>query len=67
MLSRSLLKNNFFMKTARVNPMQLLAARDFGHKIKVENPVVDIDGDEMTKIIWQWIKDKVSTITQIKW
>ena len=29
-------------------------------KIKVENPVVDLDGDEMTRIIWQLIKDKVS-------
>jgi isocitrate dehydrogenase len=29
-------------------------------KIKVDNPVVDMDGDEMTRIIWQWIKDKVS-------
>jgi isocitrate dehydrogenase len=28
-------------------------------KIKVENPVVDLDGDEMTRIIWQWIKDKL--------
>ena len=28
-------------------------------KIKVLNPVVDIDGDEMTRIIWQWIKDKL--------
>jgi isocitrate dehydrogenase len=28
-------------------------------KIKVENPVVDIDGDEMTRIIWQLIKDKL--------
>ena len=28
-------------------------------KIKVANPVVDIDGDEMTRIIWQWIKDKL--------
>ena len=27
-------------------------------KIKVANPVVDIDGDEMTRIIWAWIKDK---------
>ena len=60
MLSRTLFKNNFFMKTARVNPMQLLAARDFGARIKVDNPVVDIDGDEMTKIIWDWIKEKVS-------
>src|SRR6185295_13595775 len=28
-------------------------------KIKVDNPVVDIDGDEMTRIIWQMIKDKL--------
>ncbi len=28
-------------------------------KIKVANPVVDIDGDEMTRIIWQAIKDKL--------
>ncbi|NSX34210.1 NADP-dependent isocitrate dehydrogenase [Brevundimonas vesicularis] len=28
-------------------------------KIKVENPIVDIDGDEMTRIIWQMIKDKL--------
>lgn len=30
-----------------------------GTKIKVDNPVVDMDGDEMTRIIWQLIKDKV--------
>ena len=28
-------------------------------KIKVVNPVVDIDGDEMTRIIWQSIKDQL--------
>lgn len=28
-------------------------------KIKVINPVVDLDGDEMTRIIWQFIKDKL--------
>jgi isocitrate dehydrogenase len=28
-------------------------------KIKVANPVVDMDGDEMTRIIWQLIKDKL--------
>jgi len=28
-------------------------------KIKVENPVVELDGDEMTRIIWQWIKEKL--------
>jgi isocitrate dehydrogenase len=28
-------------------------------KIKVKNPVVELDGDEMTRIIWQFIKDKL--------
>ena len=28
-------------------------------KIKVGNPVVELDGDEMTRIIWQYIKDKL--------
>ena len=28
-------------------------------KIKVANPVVDLDGDEMTRIIWAMIKDKL--------
>ncbi|RIK95601.1 MAG: NADP-dependent isocitrate dehydrogenase [Proteobacteria bacterium] len=28
-------------------------------KIKVKNPVVELDGDEMTRIIWAWIKGKL--------
>src|SRR5688572_28801998 len=28
-------------------------------KIKVKNPVVELDGDEMTRIIWKFIKDKL--------
>jgi isocitrate dehydrogenase len=28
-------------------------------KIKVKNPVVELDGDEMTRIIWQFIKDRL--------
>lgn len=28
-------------------------------KIKVANPVVELDGDEMTRIIWQYIKEKL--------
>ncbi|PGG99936.1 isocitrate dehydrogenase [NADP], mitochondrial [Blastomyces parvus] len=34
-------------------------------KIKVKNPVVELDGDEMTRIIWQDIKDKVCTYLDI--
>ena len=28
-------------------------------KIKVKNPVVELDGDEMTRIMWSFIKDKL--------
>lgn len=28
-------------------------------RIKVDNPVVDLDGDEMTRIIWSDIKEKL--------
>ena len=28
-------------------------------KINVKNPVVEMDGDEMTRIIWHFIKDKL--------
>ncbi len=30
-----------------------------GKRIKVAKPVVEMDGDEMTRIIWQMIKDKL--------
>nr|AZL94243.1 isocitrate dehydrogenase 1 [Cardiosporidium cionae] len=32
---------------------------DSKQKIKVSNPVVEMDGDEMTRIIWHWIKEKL--------
>lgn len=35
---------------------------DSGKRIKVANPVVELDGDEMTRIIWEAIKEKVSQI-----
>ena len=28
-------------------------------KIKVQNPVVELDGDEMTRVIWSFIKEKL--------
>lgn len=28
-------------------------------KIKVKNPIVELDGDEMTRIIWSFIKDRL--------
>ncbi len=29
------------------------------NKIKVKNPIVELDGDEMTRIIWHWIKERL--------
>ena len=42
----------------------MIARRAFASqsRIVVNQPVVDIDGDEMTRIIWQWIKDRVSNL-----
>ncbi|MFQ5347653.1 MAG: NADP-dependent isocitrate dehydrogenase, partial [Rhodothalassiaceae bacterium] len=28
-------------------------------KIKVKNPIVELDGDEMTRIIWKWIRERL--------
>ncbi|GCB64870.1 hypothetical protein scyTo_0013394 [Scyliorhinus torazame] len=34
--------------------------RDYAKKrIKAENPVVEMDGDEMTRVIWSFIKEKL--------
>ena len=35
-----------------------LSRRAFSKRVLVTQPVVDIDGDEMTRIIWKWIKEK---------
>ena len=43
----------------------LAGTRAFGatfKKVQVANPVVDMDGDEMTRVIWQWIKERVSIL-----
>eukprot|EP00455_Lapot_gusevi_P012880 TRINITY_DN161_c0_g1_i2.p1 TRINITY_DN161_c0_g1~~TRINITY_DN161_c0_g1_i2.p1 ORF type:complete len:458 (+),score=206.23 TRINITY_DN161_c0_g1_i2:61-1374(+) len=46
---------------SRSGLQQRVFARCFsaGKKIKVQNPVVELDGDEMTRIIWSSIKDKL--------
>jgi isocitrate dehydrogenase len=43
----------------RGNAVRAFASSSGFEKIKVENPVVDLDGDEMTRVIWQQIKDKL--------
>jgi isocitrate dehydrogenase len=37
-------------------------SRAFAKKIKVTQPICDLDGDEMTRIIWDNIKAKVSLL-----
>ncbi|KAJ3107445.1 hypothetical protein HDU97_004041 [Phlyctochytrium planicorne] len=50
-----------FASTSRSYVAPVTGARHYvkGSRIKVENPVVELDGDEMTRIIWAWIKDKL--------
>ena len=35
-------------------------------KVQVANPIVDMDGDEMTRVIWGWIKERVSSSSNLK-
>ena len=28
-------------------------------KIKMTTPIVEMDGDEMTRVLWQWIKEEL--------
>ena len=35
-------------------------------RIRVEGGVVELDGDEMTRIIWEKIKDKVGTSAELR-
>ena len=37
----------------------MIVKKDFMNKIKVENPVVELDGDEMARVIWKMIKEKL--------
>lgn len=52
MLRSILLKKNLVQITSTAN-----YASTTGARIKVQNPVVDLDGDEMTRIIWAKIKE----------
>src|SRR5665648_667878 len=46
-------------KAFPISPRDLQKVLSEMAKIKVTNPVVEMDGDEMTRIIWQLIKDKL--------
>lgn len=41
--------------------VRFMATAAPGGKIAVKNPVVELDGDEMTRIIWKKIREEVSS------
>lgn len=47
------------MKTRYLEVLWFPFADSTGKRIKVAKPIVEMDGDEMTRIIWQMIKDKL--------
>jgi len=46
----------------KIKMLSKVVRRNFASfsKVKVQNSIVELDGDEMTRIIWKWIKDVVS-------
>src|SRR5450432_2672103 len=42
-----------------LHTFRVIKSSNMAKKIKVGNPVVELDGDEMTRIIWKFIKDKL--------
>ena len=48
---------NFYIKSYFKQKDIILKMESF-KKIKVKTPLVELDGDEMTKIIWKMIKEK---------
>ncbi len=51
--------SHHFLRTLSVWPFSCLTDSGPSKRIKVAKPVVEMDGDEMTRIIWQMIKDKL--------
>lgn len=54
----SLASGRLSAEERRINGGQFRGISNGGQKIKVKNPLVELDGDEMTRIIWKEIKDK---------
>src|SRR6187402_2964097 len=51
--------DNSFISCRFVDFLYIKNSSNMAKKIKVANPVVELDGDEMTRIIWKFIKDKL--------
>lgn len=58
-LSRSLLHLSDCRGHHRIAPRFVSSAAMNFDRIHVDNPIVEMDGDEMTRVIWQMIKDKL--------
>ncbi|KAK6153083.1 hypothetical protein DH2020_012722 [Rehmannia glutinosa] len=53
-------KNRFSLSTRFPNAsIRCFAAIAAAEKLRVQNPIVEMDGDEMTRVIWSMIKDKL--------
>jgi isocitrate dehydrogenase len=63
-LPRTPLRPSFY-RPASFTIVRKMASATGSKKIKVKNPVVELDGDEMTRIIWKDIKDKVGSCAGI--
>ena len=57
-MSSSSASNRLGAEVPRMSPQQSRSQSTSKPKIKVKNPLIELDGDEMTRIIWQDIKDK---------
>lgn len=51
-----------FVLTAAENRKYIFTVEKSAYRIKVDNPVVEMDGDEMTRVIWQRIREEVSKL-----
>jgi len=45
--------------SSTIKCLSTVFSRSFAQKIQVANPIVELDGDEMTRVIWKFIKDKL--------
>ncbi|KAH7421558.1 hypothetical protein KP509_13G063700 [Ceratopteris richardii] len=57
--SKVSLSSDQFLCTASPSYRAIQSASMGVHKIHVKNPIVEMDGDEMTRVIWHMIKDKL--------
>ncbi|XP_078431861.1 isocitrate dehydrogenase [NADP]-like [Wolffia australiana] len=55
----NVLRNGFFFKNSKAGLRCFHRVAATVDRITVQNPIVEMDGDEMTRVIWKMIKDKL--------